>query len=153
MPRQQYWLNVNKWNKSCINSTQKSQPIHCLECKQPHFVGKWTTCKFEICCHIVRIMIWMGECLLPGTVLASSLASMQLWFLRGWKLSLYPFTEASKVDKRSWVALHQGGGGPTRGWGSAWASSSPGPWGKHWPGRCLGDAEIWLLWRWSHRFG
>ena len=39
-------------------------------------------------------MTWMGECLLPGTVLGSSLAC----------------TEASKVDRRSWVVLHQGGG-------------------------------------------
>ena len=68
-PRQRYWLNMNQWNKSCINSTQKSQPIHCHECKRPHSVVKWTTCKFEI----YDLDGWM---LLPGTLLGSSLAWM-----------------------------------------------------------------------------
>ena len=41
---------------------------------------------------------------------------------------------------------------PQEGEVSAGASFSPGPWEKHWPGRRLGGAGIWLLWRWSHRF-
>ena len=144
-PRQRYWLNMNQWNKSCINSTQKSQPIHCHECKRPHSIVKWRTCKFELydldgwmpfTRHSLGVLIGLNAALIP----------------KGGEHSL--FTEASKVDRRSWVALHQGGREvPQEGEISAGASYSPSPWGKHWPGRCLGDTGIWLSWRWGRRFG
>ena len=52
-------------------------------------------------------------------------------------LSLHPFTEASKVGRKSWVALHQGGGRFRRRVRFLRERSSPGPRGKHWPGRRL----------------
>ena len=65
----------------------------------------------------LKFMTWMGECFYQA--LSWGPHWLECWFLRGpgWTLYLYLFTEASKVDRRSWVALHQGGeGGPTGEW-------------------------------------